>query len=209
MPKHRGSWMDGKYIQENLDGRIPADKGARLVSYSKGAGRMKVTGFGWNSPRSWLWRKKLAQVADKCGIVEYEEFKEKFGSHWAWSIQKRVISEELSEYPTGAIARADGVCVPYDSTQITVGRSSKSEGFWEESLDEWLALCQKELAFSRLKREREIFTSESEAEFDRRAAESAREAAIYPPAVPETESEETRHPEFDEVLATFPPETPF
>jgi hypothetical protein len=115
----------------------------------------------------------------------------------------------LSEYPTGAIARADGHCVPYDSTEITIGRSSKSEGYCEESLDEWLALCQKELAFVRLKREREIFTPESEAEFDRRAAESAREAAIYPPAVPETESGKTGHPEFDEVLARFPPERPF
>jgi len=58
------------------------------------------------------------------------------GFHSAWSIEKRVISEELSEYPTGAIARADGHSVPYYSTGITIGRSSKSEAYWEKSLDE-------------------------------------------------------------------------
>ena len=50
------------------------------------------------------------------------------------------------------------------------------------------------MAFSRLKADREFFTPEREAEFNRRAAESEREAANYPPAAPEP-----AHPEFDEV----------
>ena len=65
----------GKYIQKNLDCRTAADKGARLVSYSKGAGKVKAGGFAWNSPRAWLWRKKLGQVAERCGIKDPDELK--------------------------------------------------------------------------------------------------------------------------------------
>ena|GEM_PF-1192069 len=193
----------GKYIQKNLDCRTAADKGARLVSYSKGAGQVKANGFAWNSPRAYLWRTKLAQMADKCGILEYKELKETFGARWAWTIQKRVISEELLEFPTGAIAQCEGICVPADSTAIKV-RRYLGEGYWEESFDEWLAKCQKDLAFSRLKRDREFFTPEREAEFNRRASESEQEGAIYPPGLPEA-----AHSEFDEVLATFPSQRPF
>jgi hypothetical protein len=194
----------GKYIQKNLDCRISADKGARLVSYSKGAGQVRANGFAWNSPRAWLWRKKVAQVADKCGILEYDELKQTFGSRWAWSIQKRVFSEELSEFPSGAIARADGHCVPHDATDVKIVRSPNSVEYWENNLDEWLALCQKDMAFARLKRDREFFTPESEAEFNRRAAESERARSIYPPATPESYNSE-----FDEVIETFPSEQPF
>ena len=68
-----------------------------------------------------------------------------------------------------------------------------SGGYWEACFDKWLVKCQKDLAFFKLTRDRESFAPEREVEFNRRAAESEREAAIYPPAVPETESGETGH----------------
>jgi hypothetical protein len=189
----------GKYIQKNLDCRTAADKGARLVSYSKGAGKVKAGGFAWNSPRAWLWRKKLGQVADKCGITNYNELKLTFGARWAWSIQKRVVSETLTAYPTGAIARCDGIDVPADAINITVGRSGKGLAYWGAFLEEWVLEAQKGCSFAALRREHEFFTSESEAEFQRQAAESDREASKYPPAVLEIPVSE-----FDEVVATFP-----
>ena len=189
----------GKYIQKNLDCRTVADKGARLVSYSKGAGMVKANGFAWNSPRAWLWRKKLGQVAAKCGIADSDELKKTFGSQWAYTIQKRVISEKLTSYPTGAIARCDGIDVPADAIDIKVGQSDRGVAYWGEFLDEWIMEGQKACSFAALKTEREFFTPANEAEFNRRVAESDWEAAKYPPAVPEIQISE-----FDEVLATFP-----
>jgi hypothetical protein len=66
-------------------------------------------------------------------------------------------------------------------------------------MDEWRALCQKELSFARLKRDCEFFTPEGEADFNRRVAESEQEVKNRPSAMPEN-----LHPEFDEVLATYP-----
>ena len=189
----------GKYIQKNLDCRTDADKGARLVSYSKGAGLIKANGFAWNSPRAWLWRKKLAQVASKCGIKDSDDLKRSFGARWAWTLQKRIISEKIRAYPTGEIARADGVFVPVDSTDIRIGGNGQTVAYWEAFLDEWILEAQKSLCFAALKRERECFTPGNEAEFNRRVAESDCEAAKYPPAIAEVPVSE-----FDEVLATFP-----
>lgn len=97
----------GKYIQKNLDCRTPADKGARLVSYSKGGGQVKANGFAWNSPQM------------------------------------------------------EGHCVPATAMDIRVASSGFSEDYWAENLDEWLALCQKEMAFARMKRDREFFNGQT------------------------------------------------
>ena len=189
----------GKYIQKNLDCRTAADKGARLVSYSKGAGPVKANGFGWNSPRAWLWRNKLGQAAAKCGITHSDELKETFGSRWAWTVQKRVISEKLNAYPTGEIARCNDVCVPSDVTDVRIKRSGKDVSYWEDNLDEWILEAQKALSFAALKTEREFFTVDREAAFQRKAAESADEASKYPQAVVEN-----RISQFDEVVVSFP-----
>ena len=189
----------GKYIQKNLDCRIAADKGARLVSYSKGTGNIKANGFAWNSPRGWLWRKKLGQFARKCGILQFEELNKTFGSRWAWSLEKRVISEHLESFPTGATAQCAGYPVPLDATDIQVGASEKCIEYWAEFPDEWIAAAQKDLACSRLKRDREFFTPEREAEFNRRVAASELEAAKYPAAIVAIATSE-----FEEVMVGFP-----
>src|SRR5271157_700497 len=45
-----------------------------------------------------------------------------------------------------------------------------TEGCWEKCFDEWLLKCQKDLAFSKLKRDRKFSTAERKAEINRRAA---------------------------------------
>lgn len=52
----------GKYIGKHLDQRIPEDKGARLVRYSRAA-RTANTRFSWNTPGAKLWRSKVRQFA--------------------------------------------------------------------------------------------------------------------------------------------------
>jgi hypothetical protein len=56
-----GRYM-GKYLAKHLDARIDADKGARLVSYSKGS-RMAVTRFSWASTGAAEWRRKVRAFA--------------------------------------------------------------------------------------------------------------------------------------------------
>lgn len=52
----------GKYIAKHLAQREEADKGARLVSYSKGA-KMAGTRFSWASPGAQAWRRKVKAFA--------------------------------------------------------------------------------------------------------------------------------------------------
>jgi len=53
-----------KYIAKHIENRLPEDKGARLVRYSRGA-RIGTTNFMFNSPGSKLWRENVALVAEK------------------------------------------------------------------------------------------------------------------------------------------------
>lgn len=52
----------GKYISKHVENRTEADKGVRLVRYSKGA-RVGTTRFMFNSDGSRQWRRKVARFA--------------------------------------------------------------------------------------------------------------------------------------------------
>jgi len=53
-----------KYIAKHIENRLPEDKGARLVRYSRGA-RIGTTNFMFNSAGSKLWRENVALLAEK------------------------------------------------------------------------------------------------------------------------------------------------
>ena len=58
----------GKYISKHLEERLPSDKGARLVRYSRGA-RAGTTRFMFASEGSKDWRRQVAifaQIVDEC-----------------------------------------------------------------------------------------------------------------------------------------------
>lgn len=158
----------GKYIAKNIEGRIEQDAGARLVMYSETMQRagdhLRPNDFAWNSKRSWLWRQKVGRVALRCGITEPGQFREYFGSRWAWHAAKRIMTEALAPevgdrrvtvYPSPGHASADGKDVPAEATQgpVTVTEFGSVES-WEGRLDALLLEFQKAFAFERIRRER-------------------------------------------------------
>ena len=79
----------GKYISKHLDSRIPDDKGARLVSYSKNM-RVMNTKFSWVTEGSRQWRLKVKAfchyVADNKGCEPtFEGLREVLGPKWAYN----------------------------------------------------------------------------------------------------------------------------
>ncbi len=96
----------GKYIAKHINQREECDKGARLVRYSRGARRVGCR-FSFVSPRSWLWRAKLGQFANRHCIADFEGMREKFGSSWAFHFADTIRAEELRYYPTVIHAIAD------------------------------------------------------------------------------------------------------
>lgn len=103
----------GKYIAKHIEARPESDKGVRLVSFSRGAGAANSR-FAWASPRSWLWRQKLAMVAERYGFRTFKHFETAVGKCWAHKLAGLIVSADLAErpegveYPTVAHAAADG-----------------------------------------------------------------------------------------------------
>lgn len=84
----------GKYISKHLDNRKDADKGARVVSYSKGA-RVVNTKFSWCTEGSKQWRAKVGIfahiVADQFGgEPTMQNISEKVGKKWAYSNREHI-----------------------------------------------------------------------------------------------------------------------
>lgn len=74
----------GKYVAKHIGQRLPEDKGARLVRYSKGANRVG-TRFSWVSPGAVLWRSKLGAICRMLRLnpENYNEMlQEWFGRNW-------------------------------------------------------------------------------------------------------------------------------
>jgi hypothetical protein len=116
----------------------------------------------WNSPSAWLWRKKLSQLAQRAGFTNYDDLKQAHGSRWAWTLQKKVLSEELNAYPTAAIAQADGQNdLPEGSTDIQITSPGKKSDYWEDHIGEFVETMNKEMSLARLKQDREGFAPES------------------------------------------------
>jgi hypothetical protein len=79
----------GKYISKHLDSRIPDDKGARLVSYSKNM-RVMNTKFSWVTEGSKQWRLKVKAfchfVSDRTGCEpNFDGLRAELGPKWAYN----------------------------------------------------------------------------------------------------------------------------
>jgi hypothetical protein len=89
-----------KYIEKHVGCRIRADKGARLVRYSKNANPV-TSRYSWNTTNGGLWRRKLKLFAERHGLtaVTYAEgFRRRYGKKWTCRLTPLIQSIEL---PTG------------------------------------------------------------------------------------------------------------
>ena len=121
----------GKYIGKHVDARIAADKGVRLVEYSRGW-KTATARCAWATPGGWLWRKKLECFATQNGCKSMDDLRRKFGRRWAWRLSKEIDAVKLETtedgtthsicYPTHRHAEKDGRRVSsqdVDATWIT------------------------------------------------------------------------------------------
>jgi hypothetical protein len=98
----------GKYVAKHIGQRLPEDKGARLVRYSKQAGRAG-TRFSWVSLGAYLWRSKLGALCRVLHLTpdNYREvLKEWFGRNWVHHLGPVIQSIKLPEFHPEAEARA-------------------------------------------------------------------------------------------------------
>jgi hypothetical protein len=101
----------GKYISKHVGKRLPADRGIRLVSYSRAA-KIGTTNFAWASPKSWLWRAKLAKWALRHGCDSLQAVAALFGPRWAYHHRNYILAQQLDYWPTAAHAALDGFWLP-------------------------------------------------------------------------------------------------
>ena len=88
----------GKYIAKHIDSRSEADKGARLVRYSRGA-RAGTTRFMFQSEGSKAWRRKVATFAAMWQVRfpdrkvnTIDDLAEILGPHWAYNWRDFILS---------------------------------------------------------------------------------------------------------------------
>jgi hypothetical protein len=89
----------GKYISKHIGQRLPEDKGARLVRYSKGTNRVG-TRFSWMSPGAMMWRAKLGTFCRMLNLNSdnYVQFlAEWFGRNWVYHLRPLIDSIKLPE----------------------------------------------------------------------------------------------------------------
>jgi hypothetical protein len=99
----------GKYISKHIGQREERDKGMRLVEYTRGA-RVGSTSFAWNTPRSALWRAKVASFAARHGCATYSEFLGLFGPRWAYNHEADILRADWSMMmPNAVFAEACGI----------------------------------------------------------------------------------------------------
>ena len=90
----------GKYIGKHIGQRLPEDKGARLVRYSKGANPVG-TRFSWKTVGAGQWRAKLGAL---CHSLNYtpenftERLGEDFGKNWVHGLRPLIESIKLPEF---------------------------------------------------------------------------------------------------------------
>ena len=89
-----------KYISKHIGQRLPEDKGARLVRYSKRA-RRAGTRFSWLSSGAMMWRHKLGALCRMLNLTpdNHKEFlKEWFGRNWVYFLRPVIESIKLPEF---------------------------------------------------------------------------------------------------------------
>ncbi len=97
-----------KYISKHIGQRLPEDKGARLVRYSRGTGRAGSR-FDWISSGAVMWRQKLGAFCRMFNLNSdnYREYlKEWFGRNWVYHLRPLIESIKLTEYFSEEESRA-------------------------------------------------------------------------------------------------------
>jgi len=91
-----------KYVAKHIGQRLPEDKGARLVRYSKGTNRVG-TAFFWRCPGADLWRWKLGALCRVLGLNDdnyADTFRQWYGKNWIQTLGPIVQSIKLHRYPS-------------------------------------------------------------------------------------------------------------
>ncbi len=89
-----------KYISKHIGQRLPEDKGARLVRYSKQANRVGIR-FSWVTPGAFMWRAKLGAFCRMLKLTpdNYKEcLREWFGRNWVYHLRPVIQSIKLPEF---------------------------------------------------------------------------------------------------------------
>lgn len=89
----------GKYIGKHIGQRLPEDKGARLVRYSKGT-NVFGTCFSWVSPGATQWRTKLGALCRRLNYTpeNYQErLREDFGKNWVYRLRPLIEAVKLPD----------------------------------------------------------------------------------------------------------------
>ena len=92
----------GRYISRHIGDRLPEDKGARLVRYSRGTNRVS-TRFFWHTPGADLWRMKLGALCRMLNLTSdnyAEMFQAWYGKTWIQIIGPLAESIRLHAYPS-------------------------------------------------------------------------------------------------------------
>ncbi len=90
----------GKYVAKHIGQRLPEDKGARLVRYSKGTSRAG-TRFDWMSLGAYMWRQKLGTFCRMLNLNSdnYKQFlKEWFSRNWVYQLRPLIESIKPAEF---------------------------------------------------------------------------------------------------------------
>lgn len=90
----------GKYVAKHVEQRLPEDKGARLVRYSKGTNRVG-TRFSWMTAGAMMWRAKLGAFCRMLRLNSdnhQEGLRNWYGQHWVHLLRPLIESIKLPEY---------------------------------------------------------------------------------------------------------------
>lgn len=114
----------GKYIGKHMESRQEADKGARLVRYSRGA-RVATTRYSFVSEGSQQWRSKLRSfayyVSERTGCAPtMEGIREVCGPRWAYHHRELIMSMPYAAPVAGCEAHAAGDAEASESETVDV-----------------------------------------------------------------------------------------
>ena len=95
LPIRRDAIAVGRYMAKALtQPRLPEDKGIRRVAYLNGS-KSSTSQWSWNTPWTWVWRKKLAEWAQREGCTSPDDIRAKYGPRWAWHKRDEIMSITL------------------------------------------------------------------------------------------------------------------
>jgi hypothetical protein len=98
----------GKYVAKHIGKRLPEDKGARLVRYSKRANRIGIR-FTWASVGAFMWRLKLGAFCRVLCLTpdNYRDvLVEWFGRNWIYVMRPVIESIKPAEFHPEPEAKA-------------------------------------------------------------------------------------------------------